>query len=170
MQGGVEANQSLKVIATCKHFAGYDLETWHGNDRIAYDAVISAQDLAEYYTPPFQSCVRDAHAGAVMCSYNAVNGVPSCANPYLLQDVLREHYGFGDGWVTGDCFAVQDIYASQHYTTSLVNASAVALRAGTDMDCGVTYNATLLSAVEKKLVTVEDIKTALVRRYASLIR
>ena len=170
LQGGVSANQSFKVIATCKHFAGYDLENWHGNDRMGYNAIVSTQDLAEFYTPAFQSCVRDAHAGSVMCSYNAINGTPSCANPYLLQDILREYYGFADGWVTGDCLAIQDIFEPHDYTSSLVNASAVALNAGTDMDCGVTYNATLTDAVDQKLVTVDRIKNAMVRLWTSLVR
>lgn len=170
LQGGAEKNQSYKVVATCKHFAGYDLESWHGTDRMGFDAAINTQDLAEFYTPGFQSCIRDAHAGSVMCSYNAIHGVPSCADPFLLQTLLREHYEFGDGWVTGDCLAVQDICVPHDYTDLLVNASAVSLKAGTDMDCGVTFNATLLDAVDQKLVTVGDIKTALVRRYTSLVR
>jgi beta-D-xylosidase 4 len=45
-------------VATCKHFAGYDIEDWNGNLRYQFDAQISQQDLVEYYLPSFESCVR----------------------------------------------------------------------------------------------------------------
>jgi xylan 1,4-beta-xylosidase len=170
LQGGLSPDPYYKIVATCKHFAGYDLESWHGNDRMGYNAIISTQDLAEYYTPPFQSCLRDANVGGVMCSYNAINGVPSCANPYLLQDIGREYFGFGNGWITGDCLAVQDVYDPHNYTTTLVNATAVSLKAGTDIDCGITYNETLIDAVNQKLITEDDIKNAQIRLWSSLVR
>lgn len=59
-----------RVVATCKHFAGYDLENWNGNHRYQFDAQISQQDLVEYYLPPFQSCARDSNVGSFMCSYS----------------------------------------------------------------------------------------------------
>jgi beta-D-xylosidase 4 len=59
-----------KIIATCKHLAGYDLEDWGGAIRGEYDALITTQDLTEYYLPPFQTCARDQNVGSVMCSYN----------------------------------------------------------------------------------------------------
>lgn len=85
------------------------METWNGNFRYQFDAKISMQDLSEYYIPPFQSCARDSNVGAAMCSYNAVNGVPTCADPYLLQTILREHWGWTneEQWITSDCDAVQ---------------------------------------------------------------
>ncbi|EKM50841.1 glycoside hydrolase family 3 protein [Phanerochaete carnosa HHB-10118-sp] len=170
LQGGLSPDPYYKVIADCKHFAGYDLENWEGNSRMAFNAIISTQDLAEYYTPSFQSCVRDAHVGSVMCSYNAVNGIPSCANSYLLQDIIRGHFGLGDGWITSDCDAVANIFSPHQYTTTLVNASAVALKAGTDVDCGTTYSQTLVDAVDQNLVTEDDIKNSMIRLYRSLVR
>jgi xylan 1,4-beta-xylosidase len=64
LQGGVSPEPYLKVIADCKHWAAYDLENWEGNSRMAFDAIVSQQDLAEYYSPSFQSCVRDAKVGS----------------------------------------------------------------------------------------------------------
>ena len=58
-----------KIVATCKHFAGYDLEDWDGNARYGFDARITEQDLTEYYLPPFQQCSRDSQVGSVMCRY-----------------------------------------------------------------------------------------------------
>jgi xylan 1,4-beta-xylosidase len=83
-----------KMIATCKHFAAYDLEDWDGDVRYGFDARVTSQDLAGYFLPPFQTCARDQNVGSIMCSYNAVNGVPSCANGYLMESILREHWGW----------------------------------------------------------------------------
>jgi beta-D-xylosidase 4 len=79
----------LKIAADCKHYAAYDLENWNGTDRFHFDARVSDQDLLETYLPPFESCIRDAKVASIMCSYNAVNGIPSCANQFLLQTLAR---------------------------------------------------------------------------------
>src|ERR1700761_6302264 len=112
LQGGLKPEPFLKVAADCKHFAAYDLENWEGNVRFGFNAVVSQQDLVEYYLPPFQSCVRDANAASVMCSYNAVNGIPSCANEFLLKTVLQGLYGFSETekWVVSDCGAIWNMY------------------------------------------------------------
>jgi beta-glucosidase-like glycosyl hydrolase len=65
---------SEQVAATCKHFAAYSLENWHGMDRFHFNAVVSARDMADTYLPAFEACVRHGHARSVMCSYNSVNG------------------------------------------------------------------------------------------------
>lgn len=70
MVAGLEGNGTVrKVIATCKHFAAYDLERWRGLTRYDFDAVVSLQDLSEYYLPPFQQCARDSRVGSIMCRY-----------------------------------------------------------------------------------------------------
>jgi beta-D-xylosidase 4 len=79
----------LKMAADCKHYAAYDLEDWHGVDRFHFNAIVSDQDLIETYLPPFESCIRDARVASIMCSFNAVNGVPSCANQFLLETIAR---------------------------------------------------------------------------------
>jgi beta-D-xylosidase 4 len=79
----------LKIAADCKHYAAYDLENWNGTDRHHFNAIVSDQDLLETYLPPFESCIRDARVASIMCSYNAVNGIPSCANQFLLQTLAR---------------------------------------------------------------------------------
>ncbi|KAI4294014.1 glycoside hydrolase family 3 protein [Schizophyllum commune Loenen D] len=169
LQGGIDP-PSLKVAADCKHWAAYDLEDWGGVARYAFDAVVSAQDLAEYYAPPFKSCVRDARAASVMCSYNAVNGVPVCASPYLLKTVLRDAWGLAeDRWVTSDCDAVGNVYDPHGYTEDFVNGSAVSLKAGSDLDCGTTYAQYLPEAYDRGLIDEDDLKAALTRLYASLV-
>ena len=59
-----------KIVADCKHYAGYDVENWHGYVRDGYDAKIPMQDLVETYLPSFKSCMKDAQVGSAMCSYN----------------------------------------------------------------------------------------------------
>ncbi|THV04770.1 beta-xylosidase [Dendrothele bispora CBS 962.96] len=170
LQGGVAPEPYIKVIADCKHWAAYDLENWEGNSRMAFNAIVSQQDLAEYYSPSFQSCVRDAKVASIMCSYNSVNGVPSCANSFLLQDIAREFWGLGDQWITSDCDAVGNVFDPHHFTDTLANASAVSLLAGTDVDCGTSYADSLGDALDQGLVTEDDISKSLVRLYASLVR
>ena len=120
LQGGISPTPYLKLAADCKHWAAYDLENWEGVSRFSFDAQVTLQDLAEYYSPPFQSCIRDAKVASIMCSYNALNGVPTCANSYILQDVLRSHWNWTDDgfYVTSDCDAVQNIYSPHNYTST----------------------------------------------------
>lgn len=172
LQGGIDPSPYLKVAADCKHFAAYDLENWGGNSRLSFNAVVSQQDLVEFYLPSFQTCVRDAKVASVMCSYNAVNGIPSCASEFLLQTVLRDLWGFSDkeAWVTSDCDAIQNIFTDHHYTTTQAQASADALKAGCDVDCGTTYSSSLPTAFNQSLITQDDLTLALTRQYASLVR
>ncbi|KAF9468809.1 beta-xylosidase [Collybia nuda] len=171
LQGGIDPKPYFKIIADCKHYAAYDLENWEGNIRNSFDAKVTLQDLSEYYLPPFQSCVRDAKVASVMCSYNAVNGVPSCANSYLLQTILRDFWGFDDDrWVTSDCDAVDDIFNSHHFTSTFPEAVADALKAGTDVDCGTAYSEHLPDAFNQSLITRDDLEKALIRQYTSLVR
>jgi beta-D-xylosidase 4 len=68
-----------------------------------------------------------------MCSYNSVNGVPTCASSYFLQTILRDHWNWTaeQQWVTSDCDAVEDIWDTHNYTSSPEQAAADALNAGT---------------------------------------
>ncbi|PSN63439.1 glycoside hydrolase [Corynespora cassiicola Philippines] len=161
-----------RVVATCKHFAGYDIENWNGNHRYQFDAQISQQDLVEYYLPPFQSCARDSNVGGFMCSYNAVNGVPTCADPYLLQTILREHWGWTneEQWVTSDCDSIQNVYLPHQWSSTREGAAADSLIAGTDLDCGTYMPIHLPGAFEQGLLNESVIDQALTRQYSSLVR
>ncbi|KAF9569465.1 glycoside hydrolase family 3 protein [Agrocybe pediades] len=172
LQGGIDPKPYFKIAADCKHFAAYDLENWGGNNRMSFNAVVTPQDLSEYYLPSFQSCVRDAKVASVMCSYNSVNGVPSCANSYLLQSILRDYWGFNDEgrWVTSDCDAVDNIFSTHKFTADYPHAVADALKAGTDVDCGTAYSDHLGDAFNQSLIARPDLEKALVRLYSSLVR
>jgi beta-glucosidase-like glycosyl hydrolase len=96
IQEGEDANH-VQIIATCKHFIANSLENWMGHTRHNFNAVVPAKDLADYYSVSFKACVTQGKALGIMCSYNAVNGVPMCANKEWL-GTLRNTWGF-DGCV-----------------------------------------------------------------------
>ena len=105
-----------------KHWDAYSLEgKWGDNGNItrhSFNAKISEFDFQSTYWPAFKQSVVRGGARGVMCSYNEVNGVPSCANPKLY-DVLRNQWGF-EGYVTSDSGAVTDIYTPHNYSSTLV--------------------------------------------------
>jgi beta-D-xylosidase 4 len=105
-----------------------------------------------------------------MCN-SAVDGIPSCANEYLLQTVLRESWDFSASynWVVSDCDAISNVYGNHHYTSSLAAAAAVSLNAGTDLDCGSTYSS-LTSALLYNMTTEATLDRSLLRLYSSLIQ
>lgn len=106
-----------------------------------------------------------------MCSYNAINGTPSCANRWLLQDVLRDFFGLGeDRWIVGDCTAVGNVFDHHHFVDSYTDAAAVSLNAGTDIDCGNTYITYLPDALQQGLISLDRVKSSFVRQYTSLVR
>lgn len=170
LQGGVSPKYK-RVVATCKHVFGYDQENNAGNWRYQFDANISTQDTAEYFMTPFRACA-EANVGAFMCSYNAVNGVPSCANSYILDDVIRGHFNWTneDQMVFSDCDAIQNVYSPHLYSPTRPAAAADALKAGVDNNCGEYYQVHLPEAYAQGLISDKDIDTTLVRTYGTLIR
>ena len=164
-----EDSRYYKIVADCKHYAGYDIEDWHGNERYGYNAIISNQDLVETYLPSFKSCLKDAHVGSAMCSYNAVNGVPACANGFLMNDIARDRWDW-EGWITSDCDAVGNIYDSHHYTSNFSTLVQITLRAGCDIDCGGTLSAHGMQAYADGAIVDADLDLALLRQFSSLVR
>ncbi|KAL4921331.1 glycoside hydrolase superfamily [Aspergillus aurantiobrunneus] len=170
LQGGVDP-ETIKIIATAKHYAGYDIENWNNHSRLGNDMQITQQELSEYYTPPFIVAARDAKVRSVMCSYNSVNGFPSCANEFFLQTLLRDTFEFHeDGYVTGDCGAVYNVWNPHGYADSEPAASADSVLAGTDIDCGTSYQWYFEDAKEDGLVDRAPIEKGVVRLYANLVK
>lgn len=148
----------LKAVATPKHYAGNNSEY----NRHTGSSEIDEQQLHEYYLPAFEATVREAGAFSVMAAYNRVNGVPASANPLLLQQFLRDTWGF-PGYVVSDCDAVSDIYAGHHWVSTLAQAAAKAILAGTDLNCGTTYPEHLQEALDQGLISEADVDRALFR-------
>ena len=119
--------------------------------------------------PTFETCVRDAHVGSLMCSYNAVNGVPSCANAFFMQTLARDAWNL-DGWITSDCGAVACIQNNHHYTNNTDDTVRIALRAGTDINCGSYYQDNGAKAIQDGAIVEGDLDRALIRQFSSLIR
>ncbi|KAI1298555.1 glycoside hydrolase family 3 protein [Xylaria venustula] len=163
---------TTKVIATCKHYAAYDLEQWHGISRYGFNAVVTTQDLAEYYLPPFQQCARDSKVKSIMCSYNAVNGTPACGSTYLMGTILRDFWEWTDEnqYITSDCDAVYDFHAHHNYTTTAAQSAAVALNAGTDTICEVELNTDVPGAWNQSLLNETVMDQSLRRLYEGLVR
>eukprot|EP00931_Biecheleriopsis_adriatica_P085911 TRINITY_DN60680_c0_g1_i1.p1 TRINITY_DN60680_c0_g1~~TRINITY_DN60680_c0_g1_i1.p1 ORF type:complete len:769 (-),score=153.79 TRINITY_DN60680_c0_g1_i1:74-2380(-) len=156
----------VQMVATCKHFIANSLEHSIINGqtitRHNFDAEIPLSELVDYYMPAFKSCVQEGRALGIMCSYNAVNGIPMCANRELLTDVLRKEWGF-DGYVTSDCGAINDIQVNHHFAPDGPTAAAMGLKAGCDTDCGGVYGKGVVKAVNMSILSEETIDLSLKR-------
>lgn len=148
----------LKVAACAKHYA---VHSGPENLRHEFNAVVSRKDLRETYLPAFRDAVIEAKVESVMGAYNRVNGEPACASPMLLQQILREEWGF-DGHVVSDCGAIEDIHKHHKYTSSPEESAALAVNNGCDLNCGRIFTY-LQKAVEQGLITEEAIDQAVTR-------
>jgi beta-glucosidase len=148
----------LKTVSTAKHFA---VHSGPESSRHTFDAVVSEGDLEESYLPHFEAAIKEGGAYSVMCAYNSVDGKPACANPRLLDDILRKQWGF-QGYVVSDCGAIDDIYARHKFVTTAPEGVALAVKAGTDLSCGTEYT-NLLPAVRNGLIAESEIDQSLKR-------
>ncbi|XP_034903022.1 beta-xylosidase/alpha-L-arabinofuranosidase 2 [Populus alba] len=159
----------LKVAACCKHYTAYDLDNWKGVDRYHFNAVVTKQDLDDTFQPPFKSCVVDGNVASVMCSYNKVNGIPTCADPDLLSGVIRGQWKL-NGYIVTDCDSIDVFYNSQHYTKTPEEAAAKAILAGLDLNCGSFLGQHTEAAVKAGLVNESAIDRAVSNNFATLMR
>lgn len=148
----------LKVAATPKHYA---VHSGPEPDRHSFDARINERDLRETYLPAFRATIVEGHAASVMCAYNRTDGEPCCSNKRLMTDILRGEWGFG-GYVVSDCGAIDDIYKRHHFVETEGQASALAVKAGTDLTCGKEYTS-LIKAIKDGLITEAEIDVAVKR-------
>ena len=150
----------LKTVATVKHFA---VHSGPEPERHTFDAVVSERDLRESYLPHFEAGIREGGAYSLMCAYNRVDGKAACGSDMLLKDILRGEWGF-KGYVVSDCGAIDDIYARHKVVATGAQAAALAVKTGTDLECGRVY-ANLVDAVKQGLITEQEIDTAVKRLF-----
>ena len=160
-----EDDRYLKGIITLKHWAAYLVEANRGgfNDKVA------PFDLADSYLPAFRAGVVKGRAAGIMCSYNSINGVPTCASNALNDQLLRGTWGF-DGYITSDSGAVSDIYAKHKYTKSPEAAVAAAINAGVDINSGSMYSRHLPKAMMMGLTNASMVTRALERAFRVRMR
>jgi beta-glucosidase len=151
----------FKTIATVKHFA---VHSGPEPARHEFDAVVSERDLRESYLPHFQVGIRDGGAYSLMCAYNRIDGKAACGSDMLLKDILRGEWNFR-GYIVSDCGAIDDIYLRHKVVQTAAEASALAVKTGTDLDCGRVYSPNLVDAVKQGLITEAQIDTSVTRLF-----
>lgn len=154
---GLQGNDPkyLKVVSTVKHFA---VHSGPEPERHGFNTDVSERDLRETYLPAFRKTILEGGAAGVMCAYNAIDGQPACTNDKLLGQILRGEWQF-KGHVVSDCGAIDDIYKGHKFVKTEEEASAIAVKKGTDLTCGREYTS-LGQAVKDGLINESEINTA----------
>ncbi|VDK32900.1 unnamed protein product [Taenia asiatica] len=129
----VEEEHIYLTTACCKHFAVHSGPENLPVSRLSFEANVSAADLWLTFLPAFRGCLADNVAQSVMCSYNGINGVPNCANPWLLKGILREMLGF-KGFVISDEGALQFLVSEHRAFSTYVEAAMAAFNAGVNIE------------------------------------
>ncbi len=157
---GLQGNDPryLKLVATAKHFV---VHSGPESTRHSFDAHISGYDFYNTYLPHFKAAVQEANVQSVMCAYNRYDSAACCGSGFLLNELLRNQWGF-DGYVVSDCWAITDFFQGHHVADGPVSAAALALKSGTDLECGDVFPG-LIDAVKEGLIQEEAIDNALRR-------
>lgn len=156
---GMQGNDPryLKAVAGVNHFAGYSREL--GRHELNAD-IPDEKQLREYYLEGFRQCVTKAGNAGIGAANNALNGVPSCGNSWLLTNVLREEWGFR-GYVFSDAGSVSDIAGIRKYLPTHAQAVALTVKAGCDIDCGNTYQDYLGKAISENYLRTTELDASL---------
>lgn len=156
----------LKAAACAKHFA---VHSGPEPSRHADNFNPSAYDLWDTYLPAFKQLVTKANVAGVMCAYNAVNTQPCCGNDLLMNDILRNQWKF-TGYVTSDCWAIDDFFKYHKTHKDPTTAAVDAVMHGTDVECGQTVYKTLIDAVKTGLIKEEQLNISLKRLFTIRFR
>ncbi|HLN20537.1 MAG TPA: glycoside hydrolase family 3 C-terminal domain-containing protein [Bacteroidales bacterium] len=155
----------LKAVPTGKHYFANNSEF----DRHVSSSNMDRRDMREYYLTPYKNLIEKDKLPSIMSSYNAVNGVPTSASVLYLDSIARRTYGL-NGYITGDCAAIEDIYTGHYYKKTGAEATAAGLKAGVDSDCGSVYQNNTVEALNQGLITMADIDRALVNMFTVRMR
>jgi beta-glucosidase len=158
---GAPGSKYFKLHACAKHFAVHS-----GPEKTRHYFNIEdlpARDLWETYLPAFRRLVQEGNVQQVMCAYQRFEGSPCCGSNRLLQQILRDEWGF-QGLVVSDCGAVSDFWQSGRHgvSTDAAQASAHAVLSGTDVECGSNYR-NLPAAIQRGDISEEQLNISLRR-------
>ena len=155
---GMQGNDPhfLKTAACAKH---YVVHSGPEASRHSFDAEPPMKDFMETYTPAFEALVKEGKVQSVMCAYNRTFGKPCCGSSFLLSELLRKRWGF-QGYITTDCDAITNFYKYHGAAKDEVEACALAIKSGVDLDCGNEFQS-LPEAVKRGLVTEKEVDQAL---------
>ena len=154
------SNSYKKLLACAKHFAVHSGPEWNRHTFNVED--LPERDLWETYLPAFKSLVQEGEVAEVMCAYQRIDGQPCCSQHRYEQQILRDEWGF-QGLITSDCGAIRDFLPRWHNTAKdSEEASAQAVLAGTDVECGSEYRH-LPEAVRRGDIKESDLDRSLRR-------
>jgi beta-glucosidase len=165
---GLQGNDPkyLKLVATAKHFA---VHSGPESERHFFNANVNQRDLWETYLPAFKDLVVDANVYSVMGAYNRVNGESASASNYLLQEILRDKWGF-NGYVVSDCGAINDIHANHKIVKTPEESAALGVITGCDLNCGGIYQNDLQESVTLGLISEKEIDIAVYRLFLARMK
>ncbi len=153
-------SQYRKLLACAKHFAVHSGPEWNRHEFNIED--LPERDLWETYLPAFKALVQEGKVAEVMCAYQRIDGQACCAQTRYEQQILRDEWGF-DGLITSDCGAIRDFLPKWHNVAKDgAEASAKAVLAGTDVECGSEYK-NLPEAVRRGDIKEADLDKSLRR-------
>lgn len=155
----------LKTVATAKHYAVHSGPEYN---RHSFDVRPPLRDVWDTYLPAFEKLIKTGYAYSVMCAYNRFEGEPCCGSDELLVDILRNRWGF-KGYIVSDCGAIDNFYRTHKTAPDAAAASADAVIAGTDLECGNSYRA-LLDAVKRGEIRETEIDTAVSRLFKARMK
>jgi beta-glucosidase len=158
-------SERLKVSSAAKHLA---VHSGPEANRHRFDAIVDEKDLRETYLYAFEKVVAGG-VESIMCAYNRVNGEPSCTSETLIGQILKEEWGF-DGHIVTDCWALEDIYVRHKVMPDATTVAAAAIKSGINLDCSNLLQDEIMNALNKELITEDDLNIALAPNLTALFR
>jgi beta-glucosidase len=158
---GPEDTKYRKLWACAKHYAVHSGPEW--SRHVANVNDVSPRDLWETYLPAFKATVQEGKVREVMCAYQRLDDEPCCGSRRLLQQILRDEWGF-PYLVVSDCGAITDFWQNHKTSSDAVHAAAVGTLAGTDVECGFDYvYKSIPEAVQRGLISEEEVDKHVLR-------
>jgi beta-glucosidase len=156
----------LKAAACAKHYA---VHSGPEPSRHVFNANVSNYDLWDTYLPAFKKLVVDTKVAGVMCAYNAFQSQPCCGSDLLMVNILRRQWNFS-GYVTSDCWGIDDFFKNHKTHANAEEASADAVLHGTDVECGTDAFKSLVKAVKDGKIAEQQIDISVKRLFMTRFR